>query len=110
MALQKQIKLMNGIELPNAYIKISTFDFYNKVNDSNYVKIEVSIFKDKDARNNGRPEVIKFIHKFSEPKFSEYFNINTLNQADTNFLKQSYSLLKTMDVYSGAIDIQDDKE
>ena len=110
MGLQKQIELESGVILPSAYIKISTFYFYNKSGDSSYVNIEVNIFKDQQARLDGKPEVAKFIHKCSEPKFNEYFSLVVLNGENINMISQSYEWMKTMNIYSGSSDIQDSKE
>lgn len=110
MALQKQINLNSGVSLTDAYIKISSFEFSNKANDVSYVRLEVNIFKDKSARDDGRPEVTKFVHKIDNPAFTEYFSLSILNQENVNMISQAYNYLKTMAVYSGALDIQDDKE
>jgi hypothetical protein len=110
MALQKQITLDNGVTLTEAYIKIASFEFSNKASDVSYVRLEVNVFKDKTARDSGRPEVTKFVHKIGDPLFTEYFSLSILNQVDKNMISQAYSYLKTMSVYSGAMDIQDDKE
>ncbi len=110
MALQKQITLDNGIILTNAYIKISSFYFFNKVGDNSYVNIEISIFKDQQARIDGKPEVIRFNHKCADPKFTEYFSLAVLNDQDKNMISQAYEYMKTMSIYSGASSIQDSKE
>lgn len=110
MALIKQIELDNGIILTDAYIKISSIDFYNKVNDNSYVKIYVNIFKDQQARIDGKPEVTKFTYKISDPKFTEYFSLSVLNELNKNIVSQSYTYLKTLNTFSGATDILDSKE
>lgn len=110
MALQKQIKLINGVELPNAYLKISEFVFYNQANNPSFVKIEISVFKDQESRQSGLPEVTKFTHKFGEPKFSQWFSLSVLNIEGKNMISQAYELLKTLTTYSGATNVQDDKE
>lgn len=110
MALQKQITLNNGVTLTEAYIKISLFEFSNKANDVSCVRLEVNVFKDKSARDEGRPEVTKFVHKISNPTFTEYFSLSVLNQENVNMISQAYNYLKTIAVYSGALDIQDNKE
>jgi hypothetical protein len=110
MGLQKQIELESGVVLPEAYAKVATFYFYNTAGDNSYVNIEVNIFKDKEARDAGKPEVAKFVHKCSNPKFTEYFSLSVLNDVDKNMISQSYEWLKTMSIYSGATDIEDSKE
>jgi len=110
MALIKQIELENGIILSEAYIKIETFKFYNKAGDNSYAKIEVNIFKDQQARLDGKPEVAKFIYKCTDPNFSLFFSLSILNNVDNNMISQSYEWLKTMNTYSGSIDTDDSKE
>lgn len=110
MALQKLIELDNGIILSAAYIKISTFYFFNKANDNSYVTLEVNIFKNQQARSEGKPEVAKFTHRCNDPKFTEYFSLSVLNATDTNMISQGYEWMKSMSTYSGAIDIEDSKE
>jgi len=110
MGLQKQIELENGVILSAAYIKVSTFYFYNKSGDSSYVTLEVNIFKDQQARIDGKPEVAKFIHKCSDPKFTEYFSLSVLNDENKNMISQAYEWMKTMSIYSGATNILDSKE
>jgi len=110
MALIKQIELDNGIILTDAYIKIETFSFYNKSGDNSYALIEVNIFKDQQARLDGKPEVSKFIYKCTDPNFSLYFSLSALNNVDVNMISQSYEWLKTMNTYSGATDAHDSKE
>jgi hypothetical protein len=110
MGLQKQIELESGVILPEAYAKVSTFYFYNTSSDNSYVNIEVNIFKDKAARDSGKPEVAKFIHKCNDPNFTEYFSLSVLNGIDVNMISQAYEWMKTMSIYSGSIDIVDSKE
>ena len=110
MALIKQIELDNGIILTEAYIKVSSVIFYNKANDNSYVKIDVNIFKDQQARIDAKPEVTKFIYKISDPKFTEYFSISVLNVINKNIISQAYIYLKTLNTFSGATDVSDSKE
>jgi len=110
MALQKQISLDNGVVLSEAYIKISSFTFSNKSNDVSFARIEVSVFNNKNARDGGRPEVTKFVHKCGDPQFTEYFSLSILNGENINMISKAYNWLKTMGIYSGATDITDSKE
>ena len=110
MALIKQIELDNGIVLSDAYIKISNIEYNNKVNDSSYVKIYVNIFKDQQARLDGKPEVIKFIYNVGNPKFTNYFSLGILNEINKNIISQGYVYLTSLNTFSGATDIEDSKE
>jgi len=110
MALQKSLTLENGVILNEAYIKISTFLFYNKTNESSYVEVRANVFKDQQARIDGKPEVISFVHKCTNPNFNEYFSLTVLNDENKNMISQAYAWMKTMTAYSGSIDMIDSKE
>jgi hypothetical protein len=108
MALQKSIDLMNGINLPEAYIKISSIEYNNA--DTLSVRLSVDIFKDQDSRNSKKPEVVKYDYTISGDNFTTYFSLNVLSQDGKNILQQGYEYLKSIDFYKDAIDITDDKE
>jgi len=110
MGLQKRIELDNGVILENAYIKIANIALSNKSGEESYVLVDINIFKDLQARIDGKPEVTKFVHKCTNSNFITYFSIPVLNAANKNIISQSYEWLKTMSLYSGSIDIQDSKE
>lgn len=110
MALTKEIILENGITLSNAYIKIESLQFYNKVGEISFVDLTVSIFKDEDARIDRRPEVLQINHRCSGETFESYFSLDILNQEGFNMISQGYSWLKTLSFYVGAVDSQDSKE
>ena len=110
MALQKYIELDSGVILENAYIRISTIYFYNRIGDNSYVQIDVTVHKDLQARLDEKPEVTKFTYKCAEPAFTNYFSLTALNVANVNLISQAYNWLKTMSLYSVAVDIHDSKE
>lgn len=110
MAFQKRIELDNGIVLENAYVKIASMFYYNRLNETSYAEINVNIYKDQQARLDGKPEVTKFTHKCTDASFTSHFSIPILNAEGVNAVSQAYAWMKTMTLYSGAVDIQDAKE
>lgn len=107
MGLQKNITLDNGINLPEAYMKISSCTYINGY----HTVINVNVYKDKTSRVNNKPEIIKFKHSCVEiSDFNQYFSLDVLNELDKNIISQSYLWLKTLSFYSDAIDVNDLKE
>ena len=105
MALQKNITLDNGINLPKAYIRIISINFITNA----HIVINVGVYKNKTSRNDKKPEVIKFKHICTN-EYNNYFDLNILNQENVNIVSQSYLWLKTLPFYSDTIDDMDLKE
>ena len=110
MALTKQITLNSGITIENAYIKVFSITYFNNASYDSYVKFNVNIFFNQDARNQGKPEVIAFPYQVSGEDFDVYFDFNVLKQAEKNIVSQAYEYLKSLSFYSDATDIVDIKE
>ena len=110
MALTKTIILNNGVELTNAYIKISKIEYDNHSTYSSTAIIHINIFKDKNARDTRKPEVTKCVYKVGGDIFTTYFSLNVLSQDGINIISQAYEYLKTLNYFENAIDIIDDKE
>ena len=107
MALQKNITLDNGINIPEAYIKISSCTYINGY----HCVITINVYLNETARIDNKPEIVKFKHSCSNiEEFEQYFSFEVLNQLDVNIMSQSYLWLKTLNFYSDAIDITDIKE
>lgn len=106
MALQKNLTLDNGINLPNGYIKVTLVNMAT----NQYVDISVEIFKDRAASDDKRPSVVKFEHKCSSNVYHTYFSIDVMNQEGVNVIGQCYNYLKTLPFYSNATDVMDVKE
>ena len=104
MALQKDIDLDNGINLPDAYIKIYSINFSYSSPDS--VLVGVAIYKDEAAYNNKYSEVMSTEHYCRDGvEFNTYFSESVLNQLNYNPVSQAYKWLKTLEIYLGAIDV-----
>lgn len=110
MALIKNITLENGISLSTAYIKIAEVLYFNHAHEVSFAEVVVNIYKDQQAREDGRPEVIQFKHRCSNSEFNTYFQLSVLSEVGKNVINQGYTWLKTKTMYSGATDSLDDKE
>lgn len=110
MALEKNITLESGVNLPNAYIKVSEVIYFNYPFRPSYVEIIATIYKDQISRDSGFVEVTKFTHRCTSPNFDSYFSLDVLNEANKNIIGQAYEWMITMDIYSGATIILDEGE
>lgn len=110
MALTKSVTLNNGVELPNAYIKIFRMEYNNHATTPSCTIIYVNIYKDKDARDQFKPEVISYQYCVRNELFEQYFDLNVLSQDGKNMISQAYEYLKTMDFYLDASNVVDTKE
>jgi len=107
MGLQKDVTLDNTINLPEAYIKISSLSLV----PNSSVSVTVNIYKDFAARQASKPSVIELQHACMGAKYFEYFDEGILLQVNKSVLSQAYVWLKSLSFYSTAIDInQIDKE
>ena len=105
MGLQKDITLDSGINLPEAYIKISSIVYVNNY----HVTVKVSIFKDKNARETNKQEIVKFQHLCVDD-FYTYFSDDILKEDGKSLISNGYEWLKTLDFYKNAEDVTDIKE
>jgi len=103
MALQLEIKLDNGIELPQAYLSVNKVEF--TYTDINELSVELSVFKDVVAYEASRPEITKFNYRCSGIEFDTYFSLNILNMENRNPLVGIYEWLKSMPNFSSAEDV-----
>ena len=110
MALRKNIKLDNGIEIENAYLKICDVLYYNKVGETSYVSMTVSVHKDEESRLNRLPEVTQLKYKITDTSFNTFFSLSALSIHGNNIINQGYKYLKTLSMYNNAIDVVDEKE
>lgn len=91
MALNLNMRLNNGLNIENAYIKILSVGG-NKLN----AVIEIGIFVDKIYTDN----------KYIEKKFYNF--IPSVEDTSKNWIKQGYEHLKTLDEYKYSIDVLED--
>lgn len=104
MALEKNIVLANGVDLPNGYVKITKMEFVVGVK----AEISVSIYKDKTFSDDKKPPVVEVTHSCNS--CHEYFGIDVLNEEGKNMFSQGYLYLKTLSFYANATDVMDVKE
>jgi hypothetical protein len=83
MALKQSVKLNNGIEVLNSYVKVNTISVVKK----NILSFCVVYSVDKETP------------QFNENSFECLYNI-----AGENPIKQAYTHLKTLPEFAGAID------
>ena len=95
MALQTIMEFSNGIQLPEAYIKITNI-LINYL-DPKIVRVTVGVYKDLTSYNSGKQEVKSLDFKCND---YSYFDSNTLTIAECG-----YAWLKTLDTFSGATDV-----
>lgn len=110
MALVKNITLESGVNLPNAYIKVSEVIYYNYAYRTPYVDVIVSVFKDQAARESGKVEVFQFNHRTPSAVFTSYFTLDILSEEGINVISQAYTWMLTMDIYSGATTVDEEGE
>lgn len=110
MAISKSITLESGIELPNAYIRIDSFNYVNRVNEAPRVELLICIYKDEEARQRNKPEVVCLTALCSGDDFYTYFDLTVLEQLNISMISQAYLWLKTKDFYKDAVDILGMKE
>ena len=89
MALSKTIKLSNGLEIKNAYIRIDTVNGFKSGID-----ISVNFYVSQEAFNNGQGYLEQRMYNF----------VPSVEDTAPNFIKQGYDYLKTLDEYKDAVD------
>lgn len=89
MALQKTLTI-NGINIENAYIRVDTISGYK-----GGITISVNSYTTQDAFNTGAGYLKQQIYTFTP---------SVVNSA-SNFIKQSYEYLKSLEEFKEATDI-----
>jgi len=109
MALEMNLTLDNGINIPSAYLKIIEINNIIKVGEIKKIQIILNIYKDKDSRFERKPEIIQFYHECSSDQYEMFFNESILKQEGITSISQCYEWLKSLPSYTGAISILDEK-
>ena len=106
MALQKSYDHESGINLPNAYHKVSNVSYDNA--DSGLINFSVSIYADSSARLNGNPSVTRFSYgsntitgNVDSSSFEQYFSISAMDATNANIVKNVYEYMKTQSDING---------
>lgn len=99
MALQKSFDTAHGVTAANAYHKIGNMRSH-KDNSGNFnAMCMVQTYYDEAARTAGKPPLATRSYRFA------YDITSTETVADNNLYVQGYAHLKTLDEFSGAIDV-----
>lgn len=92
MAISKNIILNNGLTVENAYIRIDTINGYKGGLD-----ISVNSYISQIDFIGGKEYLDQKIYNF----------IPNIEDNASNFIKQGYEYLKSLEEYNGAIDLLD---
>lgn len=92
MAIRMKITLASGIEIDDAYLKIT-----NISGNKNNICIVLTAYKDASSMQNGLPQIegYSLVKEF----------VPTLGSSVSDFISQGYNHLKTLPDFSGALDI-----
>lgn len=103
MALQLNMTLDNGINLPEAYLKISkmTFGF----SDVESLELTLNVYKDQEAFSAGKSEVLQLMYRCSGSIYNIYFSESVLNVENRNIVSGAYEWLLTMEQFFDAEEV-----
>jgi hypothetical protein len=122
MALQKNFDLPTGINLPEAYIRISTLGMDLDPSRRKAVSITVQVFADKECRDELKLPVASLAYGCSEPEiavdpetgleieptdttYADYFSTSALSVDGVNIISNAYAFLKgTQALFNDAMD------
>ena len=90
MALQKDFNF-RGLLIKNSYIKILKIE-----GDKNYLSLQIGIFANKNEND------------YIESKM--YYFRPSIEDSASNFYKQGYEYLKSLEDFKGSIDILEDNQ
>lgn len=89
MALSKTINLQNGLTVDNAYIRIDTV-----VGSKDLLNITVKSYISQQAFQEGKAYLEQKLYSFTP----------SVEEETSNFIKQGYEYLKTLEEYQDAVD------
>jgi hypothetical protein len=106
MAIQTKMTFPNGIELPEAYIKVSSVTLKSGSDMKDFrVGINVDVYRDKEARESSLIPVVSEYITLLEGEFEEFFAYSVLDEQGKNVISQAYAYLKTLSQYENSIDV-----
>ena len=101
MALKVDIPLQGGITHSDGYVRITNARVCRNDNeDSWFLMVDVSVYKDSDERAKAAPEVISCA---SIDKFKYAYSVG--DESGSNLIAHAYAKLKTESVLDGASDV-----
>jgi hypothetical protein len=101
MALRGKHTHSSGVEVTEAYVRVSSISIYP---DEKTVRFQLSVYKDKLARDVGLPPFESFENALYGEDF-DLFSTTKLDEPNMNAIKQSYLYLKGQPAYEGMSDI-----
>lgn len=102
MALQQDVTITGGIDVPTAYHRIVIVNINVELQNAD---IFVKIYKDQTSRQNGIDPVTSKTYHIDGTNFTTYLTSDDCNPLDRNHVYQTYEYLKTLPDYVGAIDV-----
>jgi hypothetical protein len=102
MALVKSVVLETGIELPAAYYRVTKTEISSEFNQ---VYFFVWVYKDEQARTDGKSLIQEIAYAIYSGQFERYFGTAVLNEEGNNPMKSCYEYLKTLPEFAEAIDV-----
>ena len=105
MAIQKSFTTKSDIVLASAYHRISRINFVRRSPRPDFIEGEVSIYKDAQARNDGKSPVKVFSFNIRDTypgtEFSTFFGTSALDTVNQNVISQCYEWMKTKSSLKG---------
>lgn len=101
MALVMAVSFPTGIELPSVYHRVTRADL-----DYEYkmAYMTIKLFKDEQARNDGKYNISESVHAIYSDQFDVYFDSELLSGEGKTVIGSCYEYLKTLPEFAGAID------
>jgi len=102
MAIQKSYDDIYGNTNSTAYFRVTNVnnDYKNLV-----CGVNVLVYKDATARAADKAPVASLSYLTVGEEYATYFEVDVLDVAGHNIIKQAYSYLKSLADYSGAQDV-----
>ena len=101
MAIKKTITCpTTGLTITDAYINLGYI-----LDNRDRGRIEVRIYNSQTDYDNGKEPCNYFIEELSSDNYSTYLSENVLSNVDKTIRSQIYVYLKTLDAYSGGVDL-----
>lgn len=102
MSLQISYEAQTGVTHASAYHKIIRM---GNDRENGQMSIGVSIFKDEQAKIDGKSPVGSRHYSIRSTDYDTYFANAVLDTEGQNTVERAYVYLKTLDEYSGASDV-----
>ena len=101
MALQKTIEHSSGASSTYWRVLYVITDY-----QFNRATIIMGGYTSEQARLDNKEPLVKSVYNIVDPDFTTWFDISTLDQSNTNHIKNSYLLIKIIDSqFSDATDV-----